>query len=57
MAAASSGNAPSARATRTFSRAAPGSSPTRQHSQCAHEWNPLAHPPRSSKSRSMTSSS
>ena len=41
---ARSGNAASARATRTFSRAAPRSRPTRQLSQWAHERKPVFQP-------------
>jgi len=49
------GSVPSARATRTFSRAAPMSSPTRQLSQAAHERNPFAQPSRASNSRMRSS--
>jgi hypothetical protein len=48
---ARSGSVPRARATRTFSRAAPRSSPIRQLSQWAQERNPLFQPPRVSNAR------
>ena len=51
----SSGSVPSARATRTCSRAAPGENPTRQESQAAHERKPLFQPPRASNSRMRSS--
>jgi len=47
----SCGSDPSARATRTCSRAAPGSSPTRQEIQWAHDRKPWPQPPRASNSR------
>ena len=53
---ASNGSMPSARATRTRSRAAPGSSPTRHVSHAAQERKPLPQPPRRSKSRMRSSS-
>ena len=56
MASLSFGNSPRARATRTCSRAAPGESPARQLSQCAHVRQP-SQPSRSSNSRMRTSSS
>jgi hypothetical protein len=48
---ANSGSVARARATRTFSRAAPRSSPIRQLSQSAQERNPALQPPRASNSR------
>ena len=51
----SRGSVPSARATRTCSRAAPGENPTRQESQAAQERKPLLQPPRASKSRMRSS--
>lgn len=48
---ASSGRVPSARATRTRARAAPGSRPMRQFSQAAQEVKPEFQPTRVSKSR------
>ena len=48
---ASRGSVPSARATRTRSRAAPRSSPTRQLSQAAQERKPVFQPSRASNSR------
>jgi hypothetical protein len=53
---ASRGSDPNARATRTCSRAAPGSSPTRQDSHAAHERKPLPQPPRASNARMRSSS-
>ncbi len=53
---ASRGSEPRARATRTCSRAAPGSSPTRQVSHAAHERKPWLQPPRASNSRIRSSS-
>lgn len=51
------GSPASALATRTFSRAAPRSSPVRQLSQCAHERQaPSFQPLRSSNSRIITRS-
>ena len=50
------GRFPSARATLTCSRAAPGASPVRQLSQCAQEVQP-DQPVRASNSRTRTSSS
>ena len=50
------GSDPRARATRTFSRAAPGSSPTRQASQSAHERKPVFQPLRASNSRTSARS-
>ena len=43
-AASMAGSLPSARATRTFSRAVAGSSPIRQASQCAHDTAPCSRP-------------
>jgi hypothetical protein len=44
MVALVTGRLESARATRTFSRAAPRSIPVRQFSQCAQDWNPVFQP-------------
>ena len=52
---ASRGSVASARATRTFSRAAPRSRPTRQESHSAQERKPLFQPPRASNSRIRSS--
>ena len=54
MASLSFGSFPRARATRTCSRAAPGESPARQLSHCAHDRQP-SQPSRSSNSRMRTS--
>jgi len=54
---ASCGSAPRARATRTRSRAAPRSSPTRHDNQCAHERKPVFQPSRSAISSPRRSSS
>ena len=51
----SRGRVPSARATRTRSRAAPGSSPTRHVSQPAQDRKPVFQPPRASNSRIRSS--
>ena len=56
MASLTLGSSPRARATRTCSRAAPGESPARQLSHCAHDRQP-SQPSRSSNSRMRTSSS
>ena len=55
-AASTDGSSPSLRATRTRSRAAPGASPVRHDSHCAHDSAPdNDHPSRRSKSRSSLS--
>ena len=52
---ASRGSVARARATRTFSRAAPRSRPTRQESHSAQDRKPVFQPPRASKSRIRSS--